>query len=150
MLRTFVVLLSVLVAGMVSGCGEDASQILAPTDSGVAPSLLAVSRASAEIGPAGGSVETAGVAFTIPAGALQEPVTVTLTVDLDAAGRHIEIEPQGLLLASKATLSALAGNFADRRTWNPAAGMWVGAGAQVVGGFLQSRVVQLSRFDDFE
>lgn len=150
MTRTTSLLLGVFVAGLIAGCGQEAPLAVEPIDHGVTPSLLAQSQASVEIGAGGGSVAVAGVTLTVPPGALTQTTMITLSVNEDASGRHIVLEPQGLPLAAKATLTGTAAGYRERVAWNPASGVWESTGAQAQGGFLRSRVVDLSRYDDFE
>lgn len=89
--------------------GDDAPRM----SEAVVGQLVAAQRATARpsaasetvtIGASGGSISVSGVTLSVPAGALNKPVAITMTVP---AGRFLEVhfEPHGLNFRKAATLS---------------------------------------------
>ena len=66
---------------------------------------LPFAQATATIGPAGGSISAGPHTLTIPAGALKEPTTITMTVPTGRGVNAVEFAPEGLQFSRPATLS---------------------------------------------
>src|SRR6266576_5687908 len=66
---------------------------------------LPFAQATATIGPAGGSISAGPHTLTIPAGALKEPTTITMTVPTGRGVNAVEFAPEGLQFARPASLT---------------------------------------------
>lgn len=82
---------------------------------------LPFAQATATIGPEGGSISAGPHTLTIPAGALREPTTITMTVPTGRGVNAVEFAPEGLQFSRPATLSmgyancSLLGKLAPKR-----------------------------------
>lgn len=84
----------------------------APFDGNVTPVKDGAHAASAAIGPAGGTITASGMTLSVPAGALHDEQTITLTPLSSIGGSPfhdligaVEMEPQGLHFLVPATLT---------------------------------------------
>jgi hypothetical protein len=115
----------VIVGGIFSACSGD---IAAPGPGGIRPETDPSRAAFALVGPEGGAIEArsaAGVTYrlVVPAAALREPVRITLTPVNSIAGLPldkellgaVEFQPDGLRLASPASLTITTTHAFDRR-----------------------------------
>jgi hypothetical protein len=148
MKNLFAILVVVVVIGLTSGCGVDTAQIVGPQHSGGAPAVLGSSQTSGQIGSSGGSLSTGGVTLSVPARALQQTLTVTLSVTETDGDYFVTVEPEGQVLLAGATLTVpCESGDCGLLWWNPATEQWENLSVLNSPGYVQGRTIQFSRYE---